>query len=85
MLHDLRIIENMCNRKLGFRSFIRQLSPCFSSEVTMLKPVVVAFGGVMKYLSPVREISLCRENQQASVVPVLYTIEGAYEQTGQQW
>jgi hypothetical protein len=71
--------------KLGFMSFIRQLSPCFSSEVTMLKPVVVAFGGVMKYLSRDREISLCRENQQASVVPVLYTIEGAYKPTGQQW
>jgi len=85
MLQDLRGNENNRNWKLDFRSFIRQLSPCFLSEVTMLKPVVVAFGGVMKYLSRVREISLCRENQQASVVPVLYTIEGAYEQTGQQW
>jgi len=63
MLQDLRGIENTRKRKLAFRSFIRQLSPCFSSEVTMLKPVVVAFGGVMKYLSRVREISLCRENQ----------------------
>jgi hypothetical protein len=50
----------------------------------MLKLVVIPFGGVMKYLSRDREISLCRENQQALVVPVLCTIEGAYKRTGQQ-